>query len=316
MTSYMCRISCRCRTSWVVAVLLIAVSFGAAPVTVQAQDTVATATRDRFPIALPGQTQQITLRDGTVLFGRIVGTGPGSVHVEATVGTLDIPVANIADVRFVSGDMHGGEYWPVNPNATRLLFAPTAKMLKRGETYFADYYIFFPGFAVGVTDWFSIGGGLSAVPGIGLDKELFYLTPKVRLYSHNNVDVAAGVLAVRVPGCCSDTESLNTFGLYYAAGTYGSADASVTAGLGYGFAGSHVASQPVLMLGGERRLSKHIGIVSENYLVAVSSVQLLSGGVRFFGDKITVDLAVFRPIGSGTSSVGIGLPYLDFMYHF
>jgi hypothetical protein len=51
-------------------------------------------------------------------------------------------------------------------------------MLKQGERYFADYELFFPGFAVGVTDYLSIGGGVSILP-VGLTSRSTTSHPKL-----------------------------------------------------------------------------------------------------------------------------------------
>jgi hypothetical protein len=51
-----------------------------------------------------------------------------------------IPVASAGDG---AGD---------DPNYSRLLFAPTGRPLKKGDGYFSDYEVLFPGLAVGLTD--------------------------------------------------------------------------------------------------------------------------------------------------------------------
>ncbi len=73
---------------------------------------------------------------------------------------MTFSVFEITEVKLVSEDrFKEGKYWFPNPNATRLFFAPTARMLKKGEGYFADYFIFFPTFTFGVTNNFTLGGG-------------------------------------------------------------------------------------------------------------------------------------------------------------
>ncbi len=102
-------------------------------------------------------------------------------------------------------------------------------------------------------------------------------------------------------------------GVYYGVGTFGDGNASVTVGGGYGFAGGKVESKPVGMLGGELRLSKRIGFVTENYLLPVSDNNVLySFGLRFMGEKLTTDLALFNVSGSDV----IGIPFVDFVFRF
>ena len=67
------------------------------------------------------------------------------------------------------------------------------------------------------------------------------------------------------------------------------------------------------MLGGELRISRRIGLVTENYLLPVSDDNVLySFGIRFMGEKITTDLALVNVAGSGV----IGVPYVDFVFRF
>ena len=89
--------------------------------------------------------------------------------------------------------------------------------------------------------------------------------------------------------------------------------ASVTVGVGYGFAGGDIETKPVAMLGGEKRISRRVALVTENYLLPTSEDNLVySFGLRFIGEKLTTDLALFNVAGSGI----IGMPYVDFVFRF
>jgi hypothetical protein len=265
--------------------------------------------RNKLHVSDSSQLQVLTLRDGSTLIGRISTIGADSLTVDTSVGTFSLAIASVTDVQYVSADrMKGGEYWFPNPNSTRLFFAPSARMLERGDGYVSDYEVFFPGVAYGVTDNVSIGGGVSLIPA-GLDKELYYLTPKIGGEVHENVNLAVGALIV---GGIPDEA---TVGIVYGVGTFGPPDASITAGLGYGFAGTTIASSPVAMLGGEFRVARHVALVSENYFIpgTDSASPLFSYGVRLMGEKMTVDLALFNVSGSGA---GIGFPFVDFVFKF
>lgn len=264
--------------------------------------------RSKLHVADSTQLQVLTLRDGSTLIGRIRAIGADSLTVDASVGTFSLPIANVTGVQDVSADrMKGGEYWFPNPNSTRLFFAPSARMLERGDGYVSDYEVFLPGAAYGVTDNVSIGGGMSLIPA-GLDQQLFYITPKIGAEVRENVNLALGALVV---GGIPDEA---TVGIVYGVGTFGPPDASITAGLGYGFAGTTVARNPVAMLGGELRVARHVALVTENYIIPDTRVNpLYSYGIRLMGEKMTVDLALFNISGSGT---GIGFPYVDFVFKF
>lgn len=289
------------RVCLALAFALIAAVTTSAPL--RAQDTA--PTRERLRIVDSTKIQVITLRDGSSLVGRIVSVRADSVDFQMGIGR--VPVA-IRDIREISeteaGRMHDGQYWFPNPNATRLFFAPSGQMLKRGEGYFADYELFFPGIAYGVTDNISIGGGVSIFP-TGLDNQVYYFTPKVGTSFGEQVHLAAGLLLAGTQG--------ETGGVGYGVGTFGDGDASATIGLGYGFAGGKIERRPVAMLGGEKRVSRRIALVTENYLLPISEDNLVySFGIRFMGEKLTTDLAIFNVSGSGI----IGFPYVDFVFRF
>jgi len=260
---------------------------------------------DRLRVVDSTRIQVITMRDGSSLVGRIVSVRPDTVDFQMGIGRVPVAVRDIREITEAdSGRMHGGRYWFPNPNLTRLFFAPTGQMLKKGEGYFADYELFFPGFAFGVTDNLSIGGGMSIFPA-GLDEQVYYVTPKVGVSFGEQLHLAAGLLFAGTGG--------GTGGVYYGVGTVGDGDASATIGLGYGFAGGDIESKPVAMLGGEKRVSRRIALVTENYRLPISDDNLVySFGIRFMGEKLTTDLAIFNVVGSGV----IGLPYVDFVFKF
>lgn len=279
-----------------IAAVTIAPSLGA-------QDTA--RTRERLRVVDSTRIQVITMRDGSSLVGRIVSVRADTVDFQMGIGRVPVAIRDIREITETdSGRMHGGQYWFPNPNLTRLFFAPTGQMLKKGEGYFADYELFFPGFAFGITDNLSIGGGMSIFPA-GLDEQVYYVTPKVGVSFGEQLHLAAGLLFAGTGG--------GTGGVYYGVGTVGDGDASASIGLGYGFAGGDIESKPVAMLGGEKRVSRRIALVTENYLLPISDDNLVySFGIRFMGEKLTTDLAIFNVVGSGV----IGLPYVDFVFKF
>jgi hypothetical protein len=262
--------------------------------------------RDRFRVVDSTRIQVITMRDGSSLVGRIVSVGADSVDFQTGIGRVPIAIKNIREItENEAGRLHEGMYWFPNPNSTRLFFAPSGQMLKKGEGYFADYELFFPGFAYGVTDNISIGGGMSILP-VGFDNQVYYFTPKVGMSFGEKVHLGAGVLLAGTNG--------GTGGIGYGVGTFGDGDGSATIGVGYGFAGGDIQRKPVAMLGGEKRLSRRIAMVTENYLLPTSDNNIVySFGLRFMGEKITTDLALANVSGSNS---GIGFPYVDFVFKF
>lgn len=294
------------RTIVVVASLLLATS---APHYVGAQQPA--SPRSPTPLVLQppdsGKIQRLTLKDGSQLVGRIVSVDSTSVRFESSLGVSTLAIDAIESVKQEQrGQLRGGRYYFPNPNATRLVFAPTGRMLQQGEGYFSDYWIFFPGIAVGVTDRFTMGGGMSLVPEVGLDQQILYITPKLGLIQSPKLNVAVGALAASIP---FDSES-ETAGILYGVSTWGEVDASFTAGLGYGFVNGDLADSPIIMAGGELRASPRISLVTENYLFPGGGTGL-SGGIRFLARDISVDLAIATFHERNDS---FWLPFLGFVW--
>lgn len=284
---------------------LLAAALAFSPSTVSGQQ--------RVDVRIPDSThmQVIRTRDGSTLVGRTIAVWADSVHFQTSGGTLTLRRTDIAEVSEIrSSAMRADGYWPPSPNATRLFFAPTGRMLKKGEGYFSDYYLFFLGVAAGVTDRFTLGGGLSVFPSPDFSDNIVYATPKVGLYSSEKLNVAAGVLV----GGTGIEEAGGPFGVAYGVGTLGSPDASLTFGAGFGYADKEWSNQPFLMLGGEKRLSRRTAFVTENYFIPTYSQPIVSYGLRIFGEKISVDLAFFTPLGD--DALFPGIPYIDFVVAF
>ena len=103
-------------------------------------------------------------------------------------------------------------------------------------------------------------------------------------------------------------------GIVYGVGTYGSHDAALTAGLGWGFAEGEVSNKPVLMLGGELRVSNSVKLLTENWFPPGTDIFLYSFGIRFFGESLAADLGF---IGSSKGWGGFPfIPWLGFAYNF
>lgn len=282
---------------------VVIVSLAGAP-RLAAQDTTSTANLRPTP---DSQRVKITLSDGSVLIGRVLEITPLVVRFASAAGESTIPRQAIRSVEPVeAAAMHNGEYWPEDPSRTRLFFAPTGRMQRRGEVYFSDAYVVFPSFQAGLASRLSLGAGMSVIPGLDLDEQVFYVTPKVGVVASPKLNVAVGALVAGAGGYLDE----GPFGIGYGVATYGGEDASVTTGVGFGFDRGNT-SHAILMLGGSARVSRNLAVLTENYYFTDErNSGLVSFGFRFMGERIAVDVAAFTP--SGTDFVVI--PYLAFIY--
>lgn len=297
-----------------ICIAVLTVVFSLASVAgVQADTIDDSITPANLRVADSTETQIITTKDGSELYGRIVAIVADTVEFETDFAKVSIAISNIERIRLVpAASIRDGKYWFPNPNRTRLYFAPTARMLKQGEGYFADYYLFFPGLAWGVTDFITFGAGMSLFPGIGFGNQLFYFTPKVGVTASKDVSFAVGALIVSIPSGGFDDRS--TLGIAYGVWTFGSPDGSVTGGLGYGFSDGKLADKPMILTGFDFRVSRRSAFVSENWMIPGVDGVLISYGVRFFGEGLSVDLAFVNV--TGEHMIFPGIPYVDFVYNF
>jgi hypothetical protein len=272
-------------------------------------------------------THILRLRDGSTLVGRLLARDSTSLQFATSGGVLTIPATSVVDLRVVGAlDMHAGEYWFPDPNRTRLFFAPTGRMLEKGEGYYSNTYLLLQNFVGAPSDNFTFGGGFSVVPSDDfLTNNVYYLTPKLGVYASPKTNVAVGALIGFVP-----TDDGNGFGILYGVATRGGPDASMTAGLGYGYVGGTLADHPIVMLGGSSRASRRVALVTENYafwyhnddnvcnftctsVPHLRMTMILSYGLRFMGEKLSTDFAFFN---STENFLFPGIPYISFAVKF
>jgi len=249
-------------------------------------------------------TYELTLKDGSRLYGTIEQEDDTRIVFRSVGGVvITAPRADVQSLRAVAGTLTAGEFRPGDPNTTRLFFGPTARSLPKGRTYFGVYEFLMPFVQIGVTDRFSIGGGTPLVFGFDEGERPFWITPKLQVLDTGGTQVAVGAFQAFVDG--------ENAGIAYGVVTTGRTDASITAGAGYGYS-SGGARGAVVMVGGERRASRHVAFVTENYIWK-GGQGIVSGGVRFFGERLSADVGLGVPLGTGDR---FALPVVNFVYVF
>jgi hypothetical protein len=253
-------------------------------------------------------------RDGSLLVGRLLRATVDSVHFVSAGGPITVPRSSVLELRRLGrGALREGVYWPSNPNDTRLLFAPTGRMLEQGEGYFSDTYLVLLLFAGGLAPNFTLGAGMSIVPTDDFVRNnIYYVTPKIGLIRSASVNIAAGAFIGFAGWDLFGDENVGSFGIVYGVATFGSPDGHVTLGSGAAYGGGELADRPLVMAGGEKRIARRVSFVSENYLLPGETNAVISYGLRFFGEKLSVDLALWNAFGSDIEPLFPGIPYLSF----
>jgi hypothetical protein len=272
------------------SVLLVMLCLGATPQVSSAQNAA-------------GATYELTLRDGSRLYGTPEHESADEIHFRTLSGAL-ITAANrdVVSIKKVTGEITNGEFLPDDPNQTRLFFGPTGRSLPRGKVYLGTYEFVMPFVQVGVTDRLSLGGGTPLLFGLDESERPFWISPKVQVLDTGKLQAAAGVFNIFSGG--------ENRGIAYGVATVGSPSASVTIGAGLGY-DTDGGRSPVVMVGGERRVRRNLKLLSENYVWEGGGI--LSGGVRFFGERLSADLGIAVPLGAGML---FGFPVVNFVYVF
>lgn len=282
------------------SVLLSGLILAAGPAAAAPQESQAAA-----PAAAQQQVTlyELVLRDGSRLYGEIERQDDAEVVFRTHGGTsVTVKRSDILSLRRSAGVLAGEEFQRADPNLTRLFFGPTGKSLEKGQTYVGVYEVILPFVQVGVTDRFSIGGGTPLIFGGGEWSHPFWITPKLQIVNTGSTQAAIGVLQGFSGG--------NSGGIAYLVGTHGNALGSFTAGAGVAYA-SDGGSTGIVMVGGERQVRRGIAVITENYLGRGGN-GVASLGVRFFGERLSADLALVSPIGDGFFVA----PMVNFVYLF
>jgi hypothetical protein len=254
---------------------------------------------------------RVVLNDGSSLVGTILEESDDALQFRTASGVeMTILRDQIKQIEKLSGTFVRGAYLRADPNRTRLFFAPTARSLGSGRGYFALYGIFFPYVSMGVGDVATLGGGISLFPGV--EEQLLYGAAKVTFVEQGGVALAAGGFVATVTG------EGGYGGSVFGVGTFGGAKAALSLGLGFAYGEGEFGESPAVMIGGEYQVSNNIKLLSENYVVpAVEDAVVVSGGLRFIGERLAADFALFTVPALLDDLGGFPfLPWISFAYNF
>jgi len=279
---------------------------------------------------------EIKLLEGTTIIGKLIEDADDKfVIYNEAIGEVDILKSKIESYNILGDDnFKDGVYWHPTVNSSRSIFTPTGYGLKKGEGYYQNFLVFINQVSIGVTDQFSIGLGFefaSLLARIGGDIEgespipAFMLTPKFSIpIKKDKWNVGVGGLLLHVP--YGDFTLASVYGV----STWGGRDHNITLGAGiagvkadFGFDDDEdnsfqMGKRPAFTLSGTTRLSKRIAMVTENWFISTrddGSVTFNSVGVRYLGNRVSVDLSIIGGGGGGDYAVspipmvGVTIPF-------
>lgn len=288
------------------------VSLAFLPAVVGAQRT----TLDAVKLGDTTVVHTLQLRDGSSVVGRIVALTADSVHMQLQSGSITVARRDVMEVREARRDrVRDGRYWFENPHASRLLFSPTAFPLEKGTGYFSDIYLFFVGMQWAVGDRFSFGAGMSLFPAEDFSDNLFYITPKLTVVDAPKFKLSVGGFLGWLGAAAGSGES-GSLGILYGVASTGTRDSNLSFGLGYGYYGGNIADTPIFMIGGQGRVARGLSFISENWVLRSDGETegIISYGLRFLGERMSIDLAFLNPLGA--ERVFPGIPFVGFAVKF
>ena len=263
-------------------------------------------------LAVGDSLVEVTLRGGESFVGRVVRVAADTISLETVSGTrMEIARSRIDAVRPARGRVVRGQFWREDPNRTRLFFSPTGRSMPAGGGYVGVYEVFIPFVTMAVTDRIMLSGGSPFYLAFTGDvTPPVYFGPKVQVVSTPRFQGSLGSMTVYVPDDGGDD---GFYSVLYGVGTVGGADRALTAGAGWGYVDGEFSPKPVVMVGGETRVSRSIKLVSENMFVPGEDGLVISGGVRFFGERLSADAGL---AGFAGGDGGCCFPLVNFVYHF
>lgn len=253
--------------------------------------------------------------DGNEFLGTIINQDSEKITlITQSLGEITIQKSSIKFQENVNvQQIKDGKLWFANPQSTRYFWSPNGYGLKKGEGYYQNIWVLWNQFAYGVTNNFSVGGGMIPLFLFGGGPTPVFLTPKFSIpIEKDKLNIGAGALLGTVLG-----ESETGFGILYGLTTFGSPDNNITIGMGYGYAGGDWASSPMINLNGMFRITSRGYIITENYYINVGDggVAMITIGGRWIIKNAALDYGLVIPAASGMD-VFVAIPWLGFTVPF
>jgi hypothetical protein len=252
---------------------------------------------------------QVETIDGNEYIGIILKQTPDAIRIKTDkLGEISIPQSEIKKISQLNAvQAKGGTYWLDNPQATRYFWAPNGYSLKKGEGYYQNVWVLFNQAVYGITNHFSAGIGTVPLFLFASPYTPAWITAKFSVpIVENKFNIGIGALMGTVVG-----ESKSGFGILYGITTFGTKDKNLNIGLGWGYAGGQMASNPTVNISGMIRTGPRGYFITENYFIGTPDnfVVLMSLGGRRIIKHTGLDFGAFVPIGGDIGSF-VAIPWL------
>ena len=260
----------------------------------------------------PPALDEIELRDGSVLRGRIVEELPGSIVIETTsLGRIEIKTDAIS--RIIRGsERQQRQEAKFDPDVNSILLGPTPETIPRGSTYFRNFEILILNAGVGITD--DLNASFGMLFPVSTTTMLISLGLKYRLVSRETfplgVAVAAGVNIV-------EDQHLSTVSFITGIG-----DRRRSLNLSVHGAFTEDTSESFFIAGGDVQVGGSFKFLLEyanSTDAVVNDTQDIAGflnlGFRLFGEVWSFSLTGVRPLAAEDADDLLLFPLAAFSRH-
>ena len=253
----------------------------------------------------------VILKDGSSVQGTIISENAEEITLATeNIGTVKIKRDKIKTMVLLDQkNFKKGKYWFPNPNYSRYFISP-GMQLKKGDGYYQNVDLALNTVSYGLTDNFSIGAGVELFSTLS-GHPIFIIMPKLGFKVADSFWIGGGILYI------NSFESLGSFGgigIAYGSATVGNEKSNITGGIGFGYFDTEWSGRPIITLSGMTRISRRLALVTENWFVPENTI--FSYGVRFIGEKISVDIGLINS-KEIVKTFAFGVPaFIDFVYKF
>ncbi len=254
---------------------------------------------------------QIITNNGNKYSGEILSSDSSHLKIRTSeLGEITILKKNVKTIHAATRENQHREYQTRDhPQNTRYFFSPNGYGLKKNQGYYQNVWVMVSNFAYGLSDNFSVGGGLVPMFLFAGAPTPVWVTAKMSFpVEKNKINVGAGALIGTV---LTSEEGNHGFGMLFGIATLGSKQKNISLGIGYGYAGGHWANSPLINLNAMIRIGKKGYFITENYFVMIDQdvMAIVSAGGRQLINRVGIDYGLIVPLSSGMDSF-IGMPWL------
>lgn len=265
-----------------------------------------------------GQLVELRTHDGNTYVGEIISmTDTDIILKTSSLGEITLEREAVKKVIYREGGQElDNNGYPIDyHNSTHYLVNPSGYSLKKGQSYYENIGVFFNSYSVGITNNFSLSGGLELISPLFFQRvPSLYISPKL---SFSFGEKAGGFSVGSTVLAAFDDSDVFSVGVIQAAITLGSRNNNFTIGSGVGFSFSDGLAEGVLpfYLSGMWRLSKKISFVTDNFIIAYNNFDggfgLLSAALRihFANNGAAFTAGLWRPT-EDTGGV-LALPFVS-----